>query len=93
MSRIDTTVTRGTTETWVVHIIDGMPHNFHVHDVQFRVLDYDGAPPPSELAGAEDTIFLRPNTAATLACASTGLLIRRHRTCTTATCCGTRMSG
>ncbi|MFD3704936.1 multicopper oxidase family protein [Nocardia sp. NPDC058658] len=66
MGRIDTTVTRGTTETWVVHNIDGMPHNFHVHDVQFRVLDYDGAPPPPEQAGAKDTIFLPPNTAATL---------------------------
>lgn len=67
MSRVDTTVTRGTTETWVVHNIDGMPHNFHVHDVQFRVLDYNGAPPPPELTGAKDTIFLPPNTAATLA--------------------------
>ncbi len=67
MSRIDTTVTRGTTETWVVHNIDGMAHNFHVHDVQFRVLAYDGAPPPPELTGPKDTIFLPPNTAATLA--------------------------
>ncbi|MFD3593375.1 multicopper oxidase family protein [Nocardia sp. NPDC058640] len=67
MSRIDTTVTRGTTETWEVHNIDGMPHNFHIHDVQFRVLAYDGAPPPPELTGAKDTIFLPPNTAATLA--------------------------
>ncbi|MFD3746829.1 multicopper oxidase family protein [Nocardia sp. NPDC058633] len=67
LSRIDTTVTRGTTETWIVHNIDGMAHNFHVHDVQFRVLDYDGAPPAPELGGAKDTIFLPPNTAATLA--------------------------
>ncbi len=67
MDRVDATVTRGTTEKWVVRNADGMPHNFHVHDVQFRVLDYAGAPPPPELTGAKDTIFLPPNTTATLA--------------------------
>lgn len=67
MDRIDTTVTRGTTETWVVRNTDGMPHNFHVHDVQFRVLDYDGGAPPPALTGPKDTIFLPPNTTARLA--------------------------
>ncbi|MDO3649289.1 multicopper oxidase family protein [Nocardia mangyaensis] len=67
MDRIDFTVTRGTTEKWVVHNADGMPHNFHVHDVQFRVLDFAGAPPPPDLADPKDTIFLAPGTTATLA--------------------------
>lgn len=67
MDRIDATVTRGTTEKWVVRNADGMPHNFHVHDVQFRVLDYAGAPPPPDLAGPKDTLFLAPGTTATLA--------------------------
>jgi FtsP/CotA-like multicopper oxidase with cupredoxin domain len=36
------------------------PHNFHVHDVQFEVLGIDGAPPPPELAGRKDTVYLEP---------------------------------
>ncbi|MEV6138725.1 multicopper oxidase domain-containing protein [Nocardia sp. NPDC051990] len=67
MDRIDMTVTRGTAETWVVHNNDGMPHNFHIHDVQFRVLELNGAPPADALTGPKDTIFLPPNTTAKLA--------------------------
>ncbi len=50
MNRIDLTVTRGTAETWLVHNNDGMPHNFHIHDVQFRVLELNGAAPPDALS-------------------------------------------
>ncbi|GGK67056.1 multicopper oxidase [Nocardia camponoti] len=66
MDRVDATVVRGTTEKWIVRNDDGTPHNFHVHDVQFRVIDYAGAPPPAELRGAKDTIYLPPNTTVTL---------------------------
>ncbi|WP_279627578.1 multicopper oxidase domain-containing protein [Streptomyces albovinaceus] len=37
MDRIDETVTRGTTEVWTLRNGGDMTHNFHVHDVQFRV--------------------------------------------------------
>lgn len=67
MDRIDLTVVRGTAETWTVHNRDGMPHNFHVHDVQFRVLSVDGAAPPPELTGAKDTVFLPPDATVRLA--------------------------
>lgn len=60
MDRVDETVTRGTTETWTVRNSNGMPHNFHVHDVQFRVLEVNGEAPPPELRGPKDTVFL-PN--------------------------------
>jgi FtsP/CotA-like multicopper oxidase with cupredoxin domain len=62
MDRIDETVTVGTAERWVVSNPSGMPHSFHVHDVQFRVASVDGAPPPAELAGWKDTVFVRPET-------------------------------
>lgn len=62
MDRIDETVTVGTAERWVVSNPSGMPHSFHVHDVQFRVASVDGAAPPPELAGWKDTIYLRPET-------------------------------
>jgi FtsP/CotA-like multicopper oxidase with cupredoxin domain len=60
MERIDEVVTLGDTEIWNVRNGMSMPHNFHVHDVQFQVLSIDGADPPAELAGWKDTVFLRP---------------------------------
>ncbi|PYF96331.1 Multicopper oxidase with three cupredoxin domains (includes cell division protein FtsP and spore coat protein CotA) [Georgenia satyanarayanai] len=60
MNRIDEVVTVDTTEVWVVRNEDPMPHNFHIHDVQFEVLSVDGAPPPPELSGRKDTIYTEP---------------------------------
>jgi FtsP/CotA-like multicopper oxidase with cupredoxin domain len=57
MDRIDATVEVDTTELWRVRNEDGI-HNFHVHDVQFAVAAIDGRPPPPELAGWKDTIFV-----------------------------------
>ncbi|WP_280370411.1 multicopper oxidase family protein [Nocardia wallacei] len=67
MNRIDETVTRGDTETWVVRNTDGMPHNFHIHDVEFAVLEVDGAPPPTALTGPKDTVLIRPGSTVRLA--------------------------
>ena len=39
MSHIDQTVTLGATEIWNVTNNDGSPHTFHVHGVQFQILD------------------------------------------------------
>jgi FtsP/CotA-like multicopper oxidase with cupredoxin domain len=58
MDRIDMTVTRGRTEVWTLRNQDGVQHNFHVHDVQFRVLDVDGRRPPPELRGRKDTVYV-----------------------------------
>jgi FtsP/CotA-like multicopper oxidase with cupredoxin domain len=44
-TRVDTVVAVGTTEIWEVTNGSGNPHKFHIHDVQFRVVDYDGDPP------------------------------------------------
>ncbi|MFI2351346.1 multicopper oxidase domain-containing protein [Streptomyces sp. NPDC019443] len=67
MDRIDETVTRSTAETWTVRNDHGTPHNFHVHDVQFRVLEVDGKQPPPELRGAKDTVFVPPHKTVKLA--------------------------
>ncbi|MER5217824.1 multicopper oxidase domain-containing protein [Streptomyces sp. NPDC002838] len=67
MDRVDEVVTRGTTETWTVRNANGMPHNFHVHDVQFRVLEVNGQAPPPELRGPKDTVFLPNDTTMKLA--------------------------
>ncbi|REF36633.1 multicopper oxidase family protein [Thermasporomyces composti] len=60
MERIDEVVPVGVPEVWEVRNDDLVPHNFHVHDVQFRVLTIDDQPPPPELAGRKDTIYLEP---------------------------------
>lgn len=60
MARIDHTTTLDKTEIWEVTNVDGGTHNFHVHDVQFQVLDIDGQRPPPVLRGQKDTIWIRP---------------------------------
>ncbi|OAH16266.1 multicopper oxidase family protein [Streptomyces jeddahensis] len=67
MGRVDETVTRGTTEVWTLRSDDGMPHNFHVHDVQFRVLEVNGEAPPPRLRGPKDTVFVPHGTTVKLA--------------------------
>ncbi|MBP5929089.1 multicopper oxidase family protein [Streptomyces scabiei] len=67
MNRIDFAVTRDTTEIWEITAVDGVPHNFHVHDVQFRILTIGGEPPPRSLRGWKDTVHTPPNTPVRLA--------------------------
>lgn len=60
MTRVDAVVKVGDVETWELTTSDAFPHNFHVHDVQFRVLDIDGAAPPPGLDGWKDTVPVLP---------------------------------
>jgi FtsP/CotA-like multicopper oxidase with cupredoxin domain len=58
--RIDFTVPRGATETWVWTNTTEMLHPMHIHDVQFRVLSRNGAPPAPREAGLKDTVLIAP---------------------------------
>jgi len=61
--RVDFTVKRGTTEIWQVSNGDvefGIQHNFHLHLVQFRVLDRNGQPPAADDRGLKDTVPIGP---------------------------------
>lgn len=60
MSRVDAEVAANTVEIWEVENTHSQPHNFHVHDVQFRILDIDGEVPPPELSGLKDTVYTPP---------------------------------
>lgn len=60
MNRIDEVMQVDSTELWEVTNRDLFPHNWHVHDVQFQVLDIDGEAPGPELLGWKDTIYLEP---------------------------------
>jgi FtsP/CotA-like multicopper oxidase with cupredoxin domain len=62
MARIDLAVTVDTPEVWEVSNQDRQPHNFHVHNVQFRVLSRDGRPPDPAFAGLKDTVYVAPQT-------------------------------
>lgn len=60
MRRIDEILPAGATEVWEVRNVDDDPHNFHPHDRHLRVISVDGAPPPPELAGWKDTVYVPP---------------------------------
>ncbi|MDQ7877637.1 multicopper oxidase domain-containing protein [Microbacterium sp. QXD-8] len=58
LGRADVVATVDTSEVWTVRNENPLPHSFHVHDTQFRILSVDGAAPPARLAGFKDTIAL-----------------------------------
>lgn len=62
--RIDVTVQQGSTEVWEIYnredMMGGMTHPFHVHGVQFRILERDGKPPPDNERGSKDTVAVAP---------------------------------
>ena len=60
MQRIDETVKVNTTEIWQIENASMMAHPFHIHDVQFRVLDRNGRAPGPEERGLKDTVTVAP---------------------------------
>jgi len=60
MNRIDEVARIGTQEIWTVENPTMLPHPFHIHDVQFRILDRNGSPPPPGEAGLKDTVVVPP---------------------------------
>jgi len=64
MNRIDLRAKKGTTEIWEItnlnDMMSNMIHPFHLHGVQFKVLDRNGKIPPLNEQGWKDTIALYP---------------------------------
>lgn len=59
--RVDASVKFGTSEIWTVTNANARAeHNFHLHLVQFRVLERNGRPPQPGESGLKDTVFLAP---------------------------------
>lgn len=56
---INHTVDLNAVEIWEIVNDTNYAHPFHIHDVQFFILDIDGLPPPPEFAGRKDTIIVR----------------------------------
>ena len=60
-SRINETVAIGTEEIWIIDNPTMMPHPFHIHDVQFRILDRNGNQPDPGERGNKDTVVVNSN--------------------------------
>jgi FtsP/CotA-like multicopper oxidase with cupredoxin domain len=63
MARIDVRVPLGSIEVWEIENATPLAHPFHIHDVQFRVLDRDGEPPLPHERGLKDTVLVDPGSA------------------------------
>ncbi|MEE4258965.1 MAG: multicopper oxidase domain-containing protein [Bacteroidales bacterium] len=60
MDVINYTIPLNNTEIWSIINQSGIAHPFHIHDVQFFVLDRNGSPPPISEQGRKDVILVKP---------------------------------
>ena len=60
MERVDERVPLGATEIWAIRNATPIPHPFHIHDIQFRILDRDGEPAAPHERGLKDTVLIDP---------------------------------
>jgi blue copper oxidase len=51
----------GNTEIWSLINQTYVAHSFHIHDVQFFILDINKKPPPPELSGYKDVVLVEPH--------------------------------
>lgn len=58
INRIDEVVKLGTSEIWEIINPTDQAHPFHIHDVQFRILDRDGQPAIETERGFKDTVLI-----------------------------------
>jgi FtsP/CotA-like multicopper oxidase with cupredoxin domain len=73
-ARSDFVIKQGTTEIWNVVNLDEFPHNFHLHMVPFRVLEWNGAAPGPQLTGRKDTVVIPPKSSARIQATFEGFL-------------------
>ena len=55
-NRIDTTVQLGTVEEWTIENVSDEEHVFHIHQLDFQVIEVNGQ--PSEFIGRQDVVNL-----------------------------------
>jgi len=60
MNVINYTIPLDNIEIWNIFNQSGIAHPFHIHDVQFFVLDRNGATPPLSEQGRKDVILIKP---------------------------------
>ncbi len=60
MNVINYEIPLGNTEIWSITNQSAIAHPFHIHDVQFFVLDRNGNTPPESEQGRKDVILIKP---------------------------------
>jgi blue copper oxidase len=60
MDSINEIVYLNTTEVWTLHNKTMIAHPFHIHDIQFYILDIAGNPPPPHMRGQKDVVVVPP---------------------------------
>lgn len=58
METINYTIPLDNIEIWSLNNNTPIAHPFHIHDVQFHILDINGVPPPPELSGFNDIVLV-----------------------------------
>lgn len=58
MHMINYTIPLNNTEIWTLTNQTPIAHPFHIHDVQFFILDINGVAPPAELQGYHDVVLV-----------------------------------
>lgn len=65
MEHNNDTVWLGNTEIWELRNETTVAHPFHIHDVQFHLIELNGNTPPGHLRGRKDVVLLNPGDVAT----------------------------
>ncbi len=60
MNVINYTVQLNSVEIWSLKNNSAIAHPFHIHDVQFYILDRDGNTPPPSEQGRKDVVLVKP---------------------------------
>ncbi len=60
MNTINYTIPLNNIEIWSIRNQSAIAHPFHIHDVQFQILDRNGNAPPLEEQGYKDVVLIRP---------------------------------
>ncbi len=56
---VNETIQLNNTEIWTIINNSAIAHPFHIHDVQFYILDRDGVAPPQNEQGRKDVVFVK----------------------------------
>lgn len=61
MDSINEYILLNSKEVWTIHNKTMVAHPFHIHDVEFYILDINGVPPPAFEKGKKDVVLIMPN--------------------------------
>jgi len=60
MGKINYKIPFNNIEVWELSNNSGIAHPFHIHDVQFYIIEKNGGTPPAQEQGRKDVILVRP---------------------------------